>query len=71
MLNKKVLQLLHLMEELDCGGIVQMPSVQEILGQELPVTFKVATKGHVGSLQLVKSFLKLVLFGYKVSSLFI
>ena len=50
MLNEKVLQLLHLMEELDCGGIVQMPSMQEIPGQELPVTFKVATKGHVGSL---------------------
>jgi hypothetical protein len=39
MLNEKVLQLLHLVEELDCGGIVQMPSMQEILGQELPVTF--------------------------------
>ena len=32
MLNKKVLQLLHLMEELDSGGIIQMASVQEILG---------------------------------------
>ena len=39
MLNEKVLQLLHLVEELDCRGIIQMPSMQEILGEELPVTF--------------------------------
>lgn len=61
-LDEEVLQFLNLVEELDCGVVAPLtPIMKEILGEEAPIPFKVATEGYISSLEFVELSGKLIL----------
>jgi hypothetical protein len=71
MLDKKVLKLLNLVEELYSWRIIHVASMQKVFREQLSIPFKITAQRNVLAIKFIESFLKLIFICEKLATLLV